>query len=261
MCGQLGLILGRKERTPTELSFFRKLFSYLLILNEERGPHATGVAWIKRDGQHRILKGPQRASEFLRDDAYRGILAGFDSAVTWLAGHTRWQTVGDASNNLNNHPIRAGEVIGTHNGTILNADTLFSRFGLPRAAQVDSELIFRIADSTLKEGQVDIPAFKAQLGACKGGISAVLASRLSPEKVIVLKGNRPLEIRYSATHRVIAYSSEARHMNTVLALERAWKPVDLRMMTMAIVRCDCLEASSCETFTISSPYRDGYLSI
>ena len=54
-----------------------------------------------------------------------------------LLGHTRWRTRGDERVNSNNHPIRAGEVIGTHNGTIYNADYLFRRWKMRRFAEVD----------------------------------------------------------------------------------------------------------------------------
>ena len=47
------------------------------------------------------------------------------------------RTRGDERVNSNNHPIRAGEVIGTHNGTIYNTDYLFRRWKLRRFAEVD----------------------------------------------------------------------------------------------------------------------------
>jgi glucosamine 6-phosphate synthetase-like amidotransferase/phosphosugar isomerase protein len=47
-------------------------------------------------------------------------------------GHTRWRTRGSETNSRNNHPIRAGIITGTHNGTIYNADYLFRRLaGVP----------------------------------------------------------------------------------------------------------------------------------
>ncbi len=64
-----------------------------------------------------------------------------DNHTTILMGHTRWRTRGSEANSRNNHPIRAGIIIGTHNGTIYNADYLFRRLGLPRYAEVDSELL------------------------------------------------------------------------------------------------------------------------
>lgn len=251
MCGQLGIILGPKDRTKDELDYFRKVFTYLLLLNEDRGPHATGIAWLKRTGECRILKRPQKARDFVRDSGFRDALAGVDSSVTWLAGHTRWQTVGDASNNRNNHPIRAGEVIGTHNGTILNADSLFTHFRLPRSAEVDSELVFRLADSTVVDGRISVATFKSKLALCSGGISAVMASRLKPEEIIAIKGNKPLGIRYNEDCQAVVYSSEAGHLEMALAADRSWKRIDLRTMAVAVFKCDCLRASTWEPFSLS----------
>lgn len=252
MCGQVGIIFGRRCRTKSELDYFKKVFAYLLFLSEDRGPHATGVAWLKCDGKYRILKRPQKSRVFLRDKSFRSFLSGIDSDVTWLAGHTRWQTVGDASNNHNNHPILAGSIIGTHNGTVLNANSLFARLKLPRTAQVDSELIFRLADTTTNNGCVNINAFKFRLALCRGEISAVMASKANPKDVVVIKGNRPLEIRYSKVHEAIVYSTDARYLNIVLAGNRGWKPVELHPMRIATFACDCLETSGCEAFELAN---------
>lgn len=58
------------------------------------------------------------AERFVTDKAFAELLAGINNRTTLLLGHTRWRTRGDERGNSNNHPIRAGEVIGTHNGTI-----------------------------------------------------------------------------------------------------------------------------------------------
>ena len=68
-----------------------------------------------------------------------------DNRTTLLLGHTRRCTRGDEKINENNRSIRAGNILGTHNGTIYNANTLFRRFELHRFAEVDSELLFRLA--------------------------------------------------------------------------------------------------------------------
>lgn len=76
--------------------------------------------------------------------------------------------------------IRSGIIIGTHNGTIYNADYLFRRLGLPRYAEVDSELLFRLADRFAPDGTIDGRGFRKALRLCRGQMSAVLASRLDP---------------------------------------------------------------------------------
>ncbi len=90
-----------------------------------------------------------------------------DDRTTVLMGHTRWRTRGDEANNLNNHPIRAGDVIGTHNGTLYDADYLFRRLRLPRFAEVDSELIFRLADRCAPKGAIDLGRLGASLAQCR----------------------------------------------------------------------------------------------
>ena len=63
MCGQIGIIFGRKRRRPDERDYLRELFIRMLLHSEERGPHASGLAWLKTDGSHRIFKRPMRAHE------------------------------------------------------------------------------------------------------------------------------------------------------------------------------------------------------
>ena len=255
MCGQIGIIFGQKHRSRKEMDHFRMVFTHLLLLSEKRGPHATGVAWLKQNGEHNISKRPGRAIDLVRDSTFYRFIAAVDSDVTWLAGHTRWQTRGDASNNRNNHPIRAGEVIGTHNGTITNADSLFTHFRLPRSAEVDSELLFRLAEAVLTEGCIDVTAFKARLALCKGQVSAVMASLLNPQKVVLIKGNKPLYIRYNRSYHVVIYSSDASYLDIALTDDRGWKPVGLKPMTIATFSCDDLKAMKFEPFEMANSAR------
>ncbi len=262
MCGLVGMVFGPKDRTEDERYYYKKLFIYLLLLSEERGPHATGVAWLKNDGRCRVIKQPQRAKQFFRHNDLGDFFHEVDSSVTWLAGHTRWQTVGDASNNANNHPLRAGSIVGCHNGHIANADLLFARLALERSAEVDSEIIFRMADDTLCDGHIDVAAFKKHLALCRGRMSAVMASVSCPEDIVIIKGNMPLEIRYNKAQQVVLYSSDSRYLDVALAGNRGWKSVVLRPMTIATFNCDCLEASSCESLNIAHSFDlDGFYTV
>jgi len=44
MCGLAGVIFGKKQRRAEEQDHLAWLFTRLLLLSEERGPHATGAA-------------------------------------------------------------------------------------------------------------------------------------------------------------------------------------------------------------------------
>jgi glucosamine 6-phosphate synthetase-like amidotransferase/phosphosugar isomerase protein len=238
MCGQVGLILGRKRRTKADLADLRILFELLLLHSEVRGPHATGIAWLKTGGFHRIYKEPQPANDLVKRCAFRQVLADVDSDTTLLMGHTRWSTRGDPANNRNNHPLRAGVVIGTHNGTIFNADHLFQRFGLPRFAEVDSEVLFRMADLHTPEDAIDPVGFLRGLKLFRGQISAVMASILDPTTILVLKGNKPLSLCLHRQRRVVAYASEQRFLDAALGDEPGWRYFDVPEMTLLTLRHD-----------------------
>lgn len=236
MCGQAGIILGQKKRRGDERDHLAWLFTQLLVLNEPRGPHATGVAWLKRDGEHRLFKRPVRATRLVGDKAFHEVLAGIDNRTTLILGHTRWRTVGDEQVNENNHPIRAGDILGTHNGTIYNADYLFRRFRLPRFAEVDSELLCRLAGHAARNGRIDIESFKGHLTFCRGQMTAVMASRRDPETVLVLKGNMPLEMRLNRRHRAVLYASDAAYLDAVLDEEHGWRELTVPTMSLMVFR-------------------------
>lgn len=232
MCGQVGLIFGKKRRRASERDYLCQVFTEMLLRAESRGPHATGAAWLKTDGEYSILKRPVPASELTVSDLFQETLEGVDNRTTALLGHTRWRTRGSEANSRNNHPIRAGAILGTHNGTIYNADQLFVRLGLPRFAEVDSEVIFRLADRFARESAVNRPGFKRALALCRGQMSAVLASRFAPWTILVLKGNKPLSLYLHRKHRVVAYASEAAWFEYAVASEKGWRPLEIPPMTM-----------------------------
>jgi len=257
MCGLAGVIFGRKRRRAEEREHLAWLFTRLLVMSEGRGPHATGVAWLNRDGEHRLFKRPVSAGQFVIDKTFHEVLAGIDNRTTVLLGHTRWRTRGDERINRNNHPIRAGDVIGTHNGTIYNADYLFRRFKLPRFAQVDSELLFRLAARAARSGQMDVAWFKERLRRCRGQITAVLASRLDPETILVLKGNKPLELRINRRHRAVLYASDPAFLDAVLAEERGWRELPVPAMSLIVFRHEVLMEFSRESLEFIAQAKRG----
>lgn len=240
MCRQVGIIIGRKRRHSHERDILLDVFTQMLSRSESGGPHATGVAVLRADGAHVVAKSPLPARRFVDQDAFLDALASFDDRATAILGHTRWRTRGSEQNNCNNHPIRAGQAIGTHNGTTYNADELFRRFGLARLAEVDSELLVRMADAATDSRGIVPDELLRMLVPCQGQISAVLVSVGVPDRVIVLKGDRPLEFRYSRRHRAVAYSTEPEPLDDAIAAScrepHDWRPMVVRPMTMLVFR-------------------------
>ena len=259
MCGQVGIIFGRKRRRPNERDYLREVFIRMLLHSEERGPHASGLAWLKTDGSHRIFKRPMRAHELVYEKPFQELLGQVDNETTILMGHTRWRTRGNEFNNRNNHPIRSGIIIGTHNGTIYNANYLFRRLGLPRYAEVDSELLFRLADRFAPDGTIDGRGFRKALRLCRGQMSAVLASRLDPGAITVIKGNKPLSLRYSRKHRAVLYASEPEYIEAALDDLRGWRELEIPPLTMLTFRHETLKEWQSHPFKFVCQERKGTL--
>jgi glucosamine 6-phosphate synthetase-like amidotransferase/phosphosugar isomerase protein len=234
MCGLTGVILGRKQRRATEREYLADLFTGLLELNEARGPHATGAARVNRDGEHALIKQPMRASAFVRVDDYGDFLDGIDNKTTLLMGHTRWRTRGCERNNRNNHPIRAIDVIGSHNGTIYNAEWLATRFRMRLQTEVDSEVLVRTMACCWGPGGLQLNRFCARLAYFEGQITAAFACKEDPTRVVIIKGNKPLAFRYHKKARAVLYSSLEEHLDEVVADDPGWRDLDIPPMTLAI---------------------------
>lgn len=135
MCGIAGFSISPNEDLDVEMMTIS-----LLLDIEHRGQDATGIAWCDEAGDRWFRKNNKRASKFidgewhLTDDAKVAIM------------HTRAATQGAPEFNENNHPIVTNHLVGVHNGIIANDREVTKRFDLPRGAEVDSEVIFRVLE-------------------------------------------------------------------------------------------------------------------
>jgi glucosamine 6-phosphate synthetase-like amidotransferase/phosphosugar isomerase protein len=132
MCGIAGFCLNPKHHVNTT-----ELASQMLLDIEHRGYHATGVAWINKEGKRAITKAPISASRFIATKAGQNVCKDATTAIL----HTRWATQGSPTINDNNHPIPRGKIVLTHNGHISNDDQLFKQLKVDRIGQVDSEAV------------------------------------------------------------------------------------------------------------------------
>ena len=142
MCGIAGFCLA-----PGDKFDGKKLSTCLLEQIVQRGEHATGAAWVFNDKVAKksaiaISKAPVPAYKFgtylekMPKETRRAIL------------HTRWATQGSPQNNLNNHPILSGRIVGVHNGHLANDREIFKALSCKRHGEVDSEAAFALLDNT-----------------------------------------------------------------------------------------------------------------
>lgn len=133
------------------------------------------------------------------------LLAEIDNRATILMGHTRWLTRCCGRNYLNNHPIRALDVWGTHNGTVYKFEWLFTRFRMRARTDLDSEILVRAAARAWRSRELDTEALKA---------------------------NKPLALWWHRKHRVVAYASDEDYLDDALVGERGWRPLDVPPMSL-----------------------------
>lgn len=107
MCGQCGIILGKKRRTRKELEALGNMFTSLLQYNERRGRDATGIFVAAQSGIGKILKAPVSAICLTESIEYQNAIQEIGNRTVALIGHTRWKTVGTSLVNENNHPIQS----------------------------------------------------------------------------------------------------------------------------------------------------------
>ena len=118
-----------------------------------------------------------------------------------------------------------------------------------RFAEVDSEILFRLAANAARDGAMDIERFKARIRRCRGQIAAIIACRTDPGTVFVLKGNRPLELRWHPRRKAVLYASDPAYLDAVLAEEKGWREIAVPPMSLVVFRREDLAGSTTESST------------
>ena len=208
------------------------MFTALLQYNERRGKDATGIFIAEKDGIGKILKAPVSAMHLTESTEYQEAVQSISNKTVALVGHTRWKTVGTPMVNVNNHPIQTQFCIGTHNGTITNHEALFRIHDWERTGQVDSEAIFRCADSCIHDGKLDMEEFSKKLKEFSGTMSFILSNRQEANTVYIGIGNMPLCLRYNSSLRCLCYSSELMPLFMIGREYKGWKLVPNSAMTL-----------------------------
>ena len=148
MCGIIGAMSfgevedAKMERLRQESMIF--LATELLQLTQSRGKDATGVTTLFSDGNFTGFKMGIPSPDFIArfgetDTDYDGFLKVWrenwqkrKKAAKTFIGHCRKTSIGEADDNNNNHPIKVGDIVGIHNGTLTNYEKIFKKLRCPR---------------------------------------------------------------------------------------------------------------------------------
>ena len=192
MCG----IFGIANYSEKKLSILReedlsKLTINLLEESEIRGTDASGIC-ILSDNSIGIFKDKVKGSKIKDFSGFKSLLEKISMGKEFrsLIGHTRAQTKGSPKFNENNHPIVANKTIGVHNGIIGNDDSLFNKYKnkIEREGEVDSEIIFRLIDMYIADGESIIDAVKKTSKEISGSYACAFINLDCPNYLTIFKG-------------------------------------------------------------------------
>jgi amidophosphoribosyltransferase len=191
MCGIAGYSLEPGAGIARTLSA-----QALLTGIAERGADAVGYAHRSPGGPTVVHKRRAGASALLRE-----LDVPQDASEVLI--HVRDYTKGHPTIESNNHPVRHGEVVGIHNGVIVNDDEIFETHGFERdhpEMSVDTAAILALANAFGSRGET--------LEQLRGSMAAAWMDAREPGVVYVARGvGRPLWVG-SSPHGVFFASTK-----------------------------------------------------
>lgn len=248
MCGIAGFFTLRPN-DPRVWTVFDAQFA----ATEARGREGSGVFSLpsERGGSIYVHRQNLPASELIGVAHYRRIK---NTRPTAVVGHCRLPTKGLSTNPANLHPILAGKVLGVHNGIVRNDEELFRRFGLPRAGQVDSEVIFRLIERFCPEG-LDAAGVRRAFAEIRGDYALAFTHARTLGEVWLARNEwRPLVLVWLPALETLYFGSERRFifgaMNRAMAatgdgsLSKGLRVWDLPAGMVAVVDRGALRALS-----------------
>ena len=111
---------------------------------------------------------------------------------------------------MNNHPIKIGDIVGVHNGTLTNHEKIFDNLKCGRDGKVDSEAIFRLLHHYTNNGEEPFSTEILQ-ETCKrltGTYSVLAFSGNNPFQVVAFRDGRPLEACIIRPLKMVLIASE-----------------------------------------------------
>ncbi len=206
MCGIFGIVLtAARALSPDRMEEVTRL---LFRISEPRGREAAGCAIAGADGIA-VFKRPSTPSKMLKSPDFRAFLrdALGQKGEVALLGHCRLVTSGSQVIQSHNQPIVTGDIVGVHNGIIVNADDL-----LPAGKNdTDSARLFHLIDTD--EGE--IPARIARAYERMEG-EASIAFLHSARRALYLATNTG-SLYYAVGDGVCVFASERYFVETFLA--------------------------------------------
>ncbi len=209
MCGIFGFVLP--EHSSVSQALLRPTIDSLFVLSESRGKEAAGLAIRDRESIQ-VYKRNVPATGFLRDRRYRQLFEKFRNGHAHgsvaLIGHSRLVTNGTEETHQNNQPVITPDIVGIHNGIIVNADDLWQQFDdLERGCEVDSEIIFGLLSHYLSRGR-SLPGAVNKTFESTYGQASIAALFKNLDRLLLYTNNGSLYTAADAERQIFLFGSE-----------------------------------------------------
>lgn len=238
MCGIIGQFAFGEQDTKLEKVRQESMIflgSELLQLTQDKGRDATGVSLLFDDGNYHGLKMCIPSTEFVsnfgqNEKEYGGFIKVWRESKKVgrvFIGHCRAITRGTALDNNNNHPIKVGNIVGIHNGTIQNDDAVFKNLDCERLGDVDSEAIFRLLHHYTKNGTepFTMDIIKETVQRLAGKFAVLSYSGNNPYQACAFRDRKPVEMALVKPLKMVICATEKKFIE--IALYRYNKHVNL----------------------------------
>ncbi len=212
MCGIATIAIGRRSRGRVNYPLLQKLVRELLVQLQPRGIDASGIAVINEGAPSRVFKKPLRPERLVVRPMFAQVLESVGEHTNFIMLHSRAASVGGTHENFNNHPIVVEPIVGIHNGTLFNEDSLFREFGdkFYQEGDVDSEIIFKLYLHFIDEGLNPKQAMAQAGHLLDGAFTGALVDMRNPSQMVMFKNERSLCVFRLPYYDMVVTVSEAR---------------------------------------------------
>jgi len=202
MCGIFGVV---QQNDFLDKKKLKKAVETLFILSESRGKEASGYAIINKE-QILVFKSPLPASNTIKSKEFTDIFKSFPSGNFCMIGHSRLVTNGYEHFNQNNQPFVKNDIVGIHNGIIVNIEDLWKKYSTEeRLTELDSEIIPTIIRTKLSSGEIMSEALQILYSEIYGMTSIALL--FADSKNLILATNNG-SLYYISTTDLFVFASE-----------------------------------------------------
>jgi hypothetical protein len=213
-----------------------KFFKSLLKRSEIRGQDATGVAFWNKNNSVSIYRHQGSVKNFFQEYDCQKIIKQGESIVAM--GHNRLQTNGPIEVSENNQPVAYGNLIGVHNGIVVNYLDLVKKYKINLSSELDSCALFACFDYFLKNNLTVEEAATRLLKEINGSVSAIC---LLPSLGVIasVTNTGSLYVVYDSDDKALFFCSEYLIVKDVCRLiKKAVKIVQLEANQVLVVSAD-----------------------